>query len=225
MTRRAVALFLLSFVLLAFTGTGLGNAAPPESRPRTITSLTVVEDDSEVASTVLSLGFAEPINQRELREAVAAVGGDPTSVVIDGPAATASGNSTGEVGAMAGPSGQGLPCGSGNTWYDSNGKFNLQHQCGWTTVPWSWTMNSNLHPTVVGTVYERGMDWWKNGVKQPRQAPHTDAWPNYIFHGTFSGSPTGTRIAYEDVITWRHNVAGGGTATLRLAGNFYYYYW
>jgi hypothetical protein len=33
-----------------------------------------------------------------------------------------------------------------------------------------------------------------------------------------------TRIAYEDTITWRHNIGPGGTATVSLAGQFYYYW-
>lgn len=222
---RVVALSVLAVLFLVLSGTGLATAAPPSSPPRAVTSLTVVDHGPESASAVLNLTFTHPVPERQVRDVVAQIGGDPDSVVVDGQSATASMEPGDEMVAMAGPTGQGPPCGSGNTWFDSQGTFNLQHQCGWTTVPWSWKMKSTLQASVVGAVSERGMDWWKNGVKQARQAPHLNYPANYTFHGTFSGAPTGTRIAYENMVSWRHNTAGGGNAVVSLGGQFYYYYW
>jgi hypothetical protein len=119
----------------------------------------------------------------------------------------------------AGPSGERLLCNNYYSWSDSNGTFSLEHKCKGNTAPWGFWLSKKLRSIAAGPVTERGMDWVRNGKKMARQSPHTVP-ADYVFHGTFSNSPDGTRISYDDLFTFRHNLGPGGTVTLSIAGNF-----
>ena len=40
----------------------------------------------------------------------------------------------------------------------------------------------------------------------------------YQFHGTMTGATRGTRIDYQDYMTFRHNIGPGGTGSITWAG-------
>lgn len=113
-----------------------------------------------------------------------------------------------------------LLCNSYRSWSDGNGRFTLQRACGGTTAPWGFKLSATVAASVVGFVQERGMSWTKNGISQSRQSSHLEL-PSYQFHGSFSGL-TGARdrVVWHDVLTWRHNISGGGNATLTVSGAF-----
>ena len=72
---------------------------------------------------------------------------------------------------------------------------------------------------MAGNVNEEGMRWYRNGSFVQRNTGHYNVIPNYTFHGTYTQVYSGTRIAYDDRISFRHNIGGGGDAAINLAGN------
>lgn len=112
-----------------------------------------------------------------------------------------------------------LACGNGVTFSDGNGVFTAQYNCGSPrTIPWSFRLSASLRATVVGLISEQGLDWWRNGVRQTRNAPHPGVPADYHFHGTMNPVYAGNYIDFQDVITWRHNIGPGGTMVLTFAG-------
>ena len=99
------------------------------------------------------------------------------------------------------------------------GEFTLQHQCGSTTAPWGYQIAPQLRAIAITPVTEQGVDWTRNGVKQSRLSPHVEA-ADYIFHGTFPGSPDGTTITYSDHYAFRHGAGGGGNVDISIKGAF-----
>lgn len=116
------------------------------------------------------------------------------------------------------PTGQVLPCGTPNTFIDTNGTYTVQHACGSATAAWSFRLTTAACATATGTVNEAGQIWALNGATKPKQAPHPGVICRYVFHGTYNPAHDGNSIAYSDVITWA--VHGGGVATLQYYGHF-----
>lgn len=207
-------------------------AAPQPSAPQpSVRSIEIVS--SGVAASALELTFDRPVPAAEAaayRRQLAGPGavlrpGAEGSLVAEVPVrqvATSVGapaRPAGDAVTAAGPSGQRLLCNNFYRWSDTNGVFTLQHQCRGTTAPWGFWLSSYLASHAVGLVTETGMTWKKNGVQQPKMAPHTVV-PTYTFHGTFSNSPDGTAISYEDHFRFRHNIGPGGSIDLRIFGSF-----
>jgi hypothetical protein len=139
-----------------------------------------------------------------------------TMVAIDqGEAADA----TPRIGTMAAPAGQTISCSRFYSFSDINGTYTIQRRCGGRTAPWGFTLSPTVRSSVVGLVSERGMDWWRNSVRQGRQAPHVVG-AAYLFHGTCNPALASNRISYADLFTWRHNIGPGGSASLVIQGNF-----
>lgn len=182
------------------------------------------------ATSALTLSFDQAVTVDEGTKLIEALVGPGTTVseqsgslLADAPveaAATplASDATPGPV-TNLGPTGNRLLCNNFYRWSDANGVFTLQHQCRGTTAPWGFWLSSGLASHVVGLVTETGMNWRRNGVQQPRMAPHTVG-ATYTFHGTFSNSPDGTSISYDDHFRFRHNIGPGGNADLHVFGSF-----
>lgn len=92
----------------------------------------------------------------------------------------------------AGPEGEILLCDRLYAFGDRAGEFTLQHQCGGNTAPWGYRIADPLKAIALSPVSEQGVDWSRNGVRQPRMAPHVEA-ADYIFHGTFPTARTARR--------------------------------
>lgn len=123
--------------------------------------------------------------------------------------------------APAAPSGALIHCNKGYSFPDSNGTYTIQHACGGTTAPWGFKISSSLCSIAISPVSEQGMDWTRNGVRQPRQAPHPVVPCGYQFHGTYSPARDFDKISYSDTMTFRVSVGGStGTATLNIYGSF-----
>ena len=69
-----------------------------------------------------------------------------------------------------------------------------------------------------GSVNEDGMTWFKNGIRQPKNAPHHEDC-TYYFHGTFSGLRTNDKVDYQDYFQFQ--AADGRKGTLAVAGTLY----
>jgi hypothetical protein len=119
----------------------------------------------------------------------------------------------------AGPEGEVLLCDKFYAFADDAGEFTLQHQCGGNTAPWGYRIAGPLRAIAVTPVTEQGLDWTRNGVRQPRMSPHVEG-ADYIFHGTFPNSPDGTAITYEDHYSYRHGMDGGGDVNISVKGEF-----
>jgi len=68
---------------------------------------------------------------------------------------------------------------------DSDGSFGVQRKCGSGKAPWRYTFSPGLASICRDPVTERGLDWWVNAHRKPRQAPHIVPCV-YVFHGTFT---------------------------------------
>lgn len=114
-----------------------------------------------------------------------------------------------------------LTCGKHLDRSDSNGSWTLQYQCfpEYAVLNWGYRLSAQNQASVVGTVNERGLSWWRNGAKQPQNAPHPAFPANYLFHGTMKKVWNGDTIDYQDYLTWRHNIGPGGTAAVTFAGS------
>lgn len=111
-----------------------------------------------------------------------------------------------------------LSCGGSGKWSDNNGSLTLQYTCSTTDrIAWSYRISPQVQAIIVSNISEQGLDWWVNGVKKPRNAPHNVP-KDYLLHGTMSGATRGTQVDYQDYITFRHNLGGGGTGSITWAG-------
>ncbi|GAA3100754.1 hypothetical protein GCM10010530_26400 [Kribbella aluminosa] len=112
-----------------------------------------------------------------------------------------------------------ISCGGSGKWSDTNGSLTLQYTCSTVDrLAWSYAISAAVKAIIVSNINEQGLDWWVNGVKKPRNAPHPSVPKEYLLHGTMSGATTGTQVDYQDYITFRHNLGGGGTGSITWAG-------
>lgn len=117
-----------------------------------------------------------------------------------------------------------LACGDKYTRTDANGVMSFGVHCPSGTrdrsTPWGYRLSAAVQASVVGQVSEDGMWWWRSDVRQTKLAPHVVP-PDYHFHGTFRPVYDGSKVQYQDLMTWRHNIGTGGTAKLTIAGEFH----
>ncbi len=72
------------------------------------------------------------------------------------------------------PNGERLACDINHYFGDNQGTFTIRHRCGGTTAAWGYRISGQLQPFISTPVVESGMEWAKNGVRQPKMAPHTE---------------------------------------------------
>ena len=85
---------------------------------------------------------------------------------------------------------------------------------------WSVRLSDGIRARIVGNVNEDGMWWWRNGVRQSRNAPHPSRSKYYVFHGTLNPMWNGDLITYQDYISFRHNIGSGGRGSVLFAGQY-----
>jgi hypothetical protein len=102
----------------------------------------------------------------------------------------------------------------------NEGRFTLAYNCfgGYGTLPWSFRLSPQVQAIVVGNVNEDGLWWWRNGVRQAKNAPHPNAPRNYLFHGTLNPVYHYNHVQYQDYISFRHNIGPGGRGSVTIAG-------
>ena len=105
-----------------------------------------------------------------------------------------------QVSPAAAPSGALIHCDNYYSFSDANGTFHIQHACGSSTAPWGYDISPAICSYVVAPVTESGMNWTRNGVTQPRQAPHVVGC-TYTSHGTFNPGRDYDKITYSDHFT------------------------
>lgn len=103
---------------------------------------------------------------------------------------------------------------------DSNGNWTLQYQCleDFAILNWGYRLSPANQATVVGSVTEDGLRWWRNSIEQPKNSPHIVP-ADYLFHGSMRPVYNGDIVDYQDYLTWRHNIGPGGTAAVTFAGS------
>ena len=97
------------------------------------------------------------------------------------------------------------------------GTYHIQRACGNDRAQWGWQLNPGVQAVVVGDVNERGLFWRLNGTRQGDQAPHTE-YPGYTWHGNFNGLSDGSKVTFDDELTFTHSLGTGGDATVTLSG-------
>ncbi len=204
--------------------------------PGQISTLTVDGEGFNQSNADLVLNFDTSISAVQVEDVLQSIGVDPLSLHVDGSQATATSMAQQSTSVMptsapsarlsvtatpmAGPTGgASLRCNQYYSWADGNGTYTLQHACGGTTAPWSYRIAAPLQSVIVGNVSESGMSWTRNGTAMPRQAPHTVG-ASYLFHGTYNPAPDGSHILYQDTISFRHNISGGGSGIISFNGDF-----
>jgi hypothetical protein len=211
--------------------------ADPTAAVAPISALTITDTDFSGASSELHVNFYKPISKQRADVLLTNLSGNTSHVSSPGgvlrattrgtltvrdatnPSAEQGQNATHSAVAPdgAGPQGQSLDCDQYYGFSDHDGTFHIQRACASSSAPWGYQISPAVQAMIVGTVSEAGLEWAKNGATQPKMAPHPAVIKNYIFHGTFSGSPANTHIAYTDYISFRHS---GGTGYIQFYGSF-----
>lgn len=71
---------------------------------------------------------------------------------------------------------------------------------------------------ITSNVSESGLVWYKAGVLQGKNAPHTVP-ANYFFHGTMSNVRNYETVTYGDQLSFRVLIGGrAGSAVLTIGG-------
>lgn len=196
MMRRLAAIAVIG-ALLAAAHASPGFAQGVEATTSTI----VIEDSKSVLRTVLRLDLDKPISVAEAKQ---------ISASLQQPLA---------VQAAAPPTGDKLWCWGSIVDQDANGSFDIQYSChSPRTLAWGWKLKPAVKNIVVGSVSERGLEWWRNGGFAGQNAPHVVP-PDYHFHGTMKPVYRNDDVDYQGYITFRHNVGSGGTGSVSMAGS------
>lgn len=204
LSRRGIRLYskliLLPICLVAIAA---GVASPAYAGPpstQTVNNI-VIENAGPAGRVTLTLTFVKGVSLAESERIRSSLSSTPTQAVVT-------------------PAIAGTPmwCGSFVSQGDSNGSWSIQYYCGTTrTLPWGFQLSVAIQAIIVGNVSERGLSWWRNGAFAGQNAPHTVP-PSYLFHGTMTPVYAGNQIDYSDYFSFRHNIGGGGSGAISLAG-------
>lgn len=206
-----------------------------------VSSITITDSDLAGGSSELHLRFAKPISAKRAATLLARLSGTASHIRTSGGgmkavshgrltvrdvAAPSTDNGTsrtpkdqqdGVSPDGPGPQGQLLDCDRYYGFSDHDGTFHIQRACTSSSAPWGYQISPAVQAIIVGSVSEAGLEWARNGVTQPKMAQHPSVVKNYIFHGTFSGSPANTHIAYTDYINFRYS---NGSGYIQFYGSF-----
>jgi hypothetical protein len=115
-----------------------------------------------------------------------------------------------------------LVCNKAHIFSDADGTFSIQHACGGITGPWGYKISTGVCAFTISDVYESGMAWTRNGMRQGLQRPHPDEPCRHQFHGNFNPEHDFDIISYSDNFTFEIEVGGQtGHADLNIRGSFY----
>lgn len=93
-----------------------------------------------------------------------------------------------------------LACQQDLTRSDRNGVWGLRYAClpAYAVLSWHYRLSPAAQATAVGVVDERGLSWWRNGIRQAQNAGHPGAPADYRFHGTMKKVWNGDVVDYQD---------------------------
>lgn len=208
-------------------GSGSGNRTEPRIIHRVVLDLDEKTGSSPTSEVILELDqpSSEAAIKVELARAfdgaqeITTSSGTLHMVLPDPSIETSTKSEQSDSAAARTPGYHAIYCNSSYAFVDADGRFSVQRQCGSRLVPWGYRFSSALQSICVNyTVDESGMRWWKDLYRQPNNAPHPNYGCGYQFHGTLNPVPVGSLVKYEDDFTFRHNVGGGGNASLHITG-------
>ncbi|ASU82577.1 hypothetical protein CDO52_07070 [Nocardiopsis gilva YIM 90087] len=108
-----------------------------------------------------------------------------------------------------------LRCDKNPRWSDARGTLSARFNCHHNTINWGYKISSKVKSIITGKVHERGVAWWKNGRRMPKNAGHVVG-KSYHFHGTLKPVKHNNVVQFQDYMTFRVRV-GGKTGTGSIA--------
>lgn len=112
-----------------------------------------------------------------------------------------------------------LRCNKNPSWSDSNGTLHARFNCKYNTINWGYRISPQVRSIITGKVNERGVSWWKNGTRMPKNAGHVVD-KSYHFHGTLKPVRHGDVVQFQDYMTFRVRIGGRtGTGSITWASN------
>lgn len=112
-----------------------------------------------------------------------------------------------------------LRCDKNPIWKDGNGTLSARFDCRYSTINWGYKISPQVKSIITGKVNERGVSWWKNGKRMPKNAGHVVG-KDYHFHGTLKPVKHDDVVQFQDYMTFRVKVAGKtGTGSITWASN------
>ena len=92
---------------------------------------------------------------------------------------------------------------------DPNMWVNVQNStCVGKGVQWVARPTAAVRKLISSNISEAGMSWWRNGKPMPRNAPHSNVWKDYKFHGSFRPVTTGDTVRMQDTLKFTVRVGG-----------------
>jgi hypothetical protein len=79
------------------------------------------------------------------------------------------------------------------------GTLVMRNNCRYKTIDWGFTVSPALQGNIISQVNERGMEWFKNGYRMPKNSPHTK-YKYQMFHGTFNPVELRNQIYFQDYL-------------------------
>ena len=108
-------------------------------------------------------------------------------------------------------------CNTNPTYTGAHGTLDARFNCAYNVINWGFRIAPSVQSNITTEVNERGVSWWKNGMKMPPNAPHIKD-KTYIFHGTLNPVRNGDVIQFQDYMTFGVRIGGRtGTGTLTWA--------
>lgn len=194
----------------AALGILLGGVVPGALAADGSDSQVVVVHDTAVADSTLKIDFDSPVPAATARQIESALAESPlvqpfggvSPPLVHGPALN-----------------QNISCKIGNYRFsDTNGGFQIRNNCLYNNANWSYQISRTLAGKITSNVSESGLVWYKGGVLQGKNAPHTVP-ANYFFHGTMSNVRNHETVTYGDQLSFRVLIGGRtGSAVLTIGG-------
>ncbi|WP_066956420.1 hypothetical protein [Streptomyces lushanensis] len=112
-----------------------------------------------------------------------------------------------------------LRCDRNPSWSDANGTLHARFNCKYSTINWGYKISARVKSFITSKVNERGVSWWNNGTRKPRNAGHVVG-KSYHFHGTLKPVRHGDHVQFQDYMTFRVNIGGRtGTGSITWAAD------
>lgn len=196
--------------LVVALGLLLMGVVPGASAATAQESQIVVVHGTETADSTLKITFDAPLTAEAARQIESSLAESPKMQTFSNPAPPL----------VHGPAvNQSISCKIGNYRFsDTNGAFQIRNNCTYNNANWSYQISSFLRAQITSNVSESGLVWYKAGVLQGKNAPHTVP-ANYFFHGTMSNVRNYDMITYGDQLSFRVLINGrAGSAVLTIGG-------